>query len=147
MAKQIELLKEHHGYHAGHPWYYLLGGIVPTPKQIRAAASASNYRGYMAHNLYEIDKQPEPKRYGNLRKWRNKFKEDLKSDLSRYRVVVRELHKTRETQDWNVIPSCCDDVHTAMSLKHAHLYNDFAHLHFIDELLSKGGKQLDLFEL
>jgi len=77
-----------------------------------------------------------------LRKLQAKFKADLKSDLSRYRQVVRELHHQRKTNRIINIPVACSDVHTSMSLKNAHLYNDFAHLHFLDELLSK---QLDLF--
>jgi len=145
MARYVKPLDEHCGYYAGHPWYYLLGGNIPTPKQIQTEAVCSNYCGYKADDLCKIDLQSEPKRSENLRKWQAKFAEDLKSDLSIYRKVVRQLHQYRENQNWSVVPSCCDDVHAAMSLKHAHLYNDFAHLNFIDELLSKGGKQLDLF--
>lgn len=144
MAKQIKPLKKHHGYHAGHPWYYLLGGNIPTPKQIQAEAIISNYRGHAADTLRKIDERSEPKRSVNLRKWRHEFIEDLKSDLSHYRKVVRELNDYRETQDLDIVPSSCDDIHTAISLKYTHLYNDFAHLHFIDELLMG---QLDLFEL
>ena len=145
MAKHIEPLSECRGYRAGHPWYYLLGGDIPRPRQIQTDAIASDYCGYKVDDLRKIDQQSEPKRSAKLRKWQAKFKSDLKSDLSRYREVVRELHRYRESQDWDVVPSCCDDVHTAMSLKHAHLYNGFAHLHFLDELLSRGGNQLDLF--
>jgi len=83
-----------------------------------------------------------PKRSEKLRLLQTKFREDLKSDLSRYRKVVRELHHQRNTNRIINIPVACNDVHTSMSLKNAHLYNDFAHLHFLDELL---GKQLDLF--
>ena len=144
MAKHVKSLNEHRGYHAGHPWYYLLGGDIPRPKQIQADAVASSYCGYAVDDLRKIDEQPEPKRSENLRKWQVRFKDELKSDLSRYREVVRELHQYRQNQDWDVVPSCCNDVHTSMSLKYAHLYNGFAHLHFLDELL---GKQLDLFEL
>jgi len=142
MTKQVKPLNEHMGYCAGHPWYYLLGGDVPTPKQIQANAVASVYCGYAADDLHKIDKQSEPKRSANLHKWRAKFREDLKSDISIYREVVRELHQYRDSQDWNAKPLCCDDVHTSMSLKFAHLYNDFAHLNFLDELL---GGQMDLF--
>ena len=31
----------------------------------------------------------------------------------------------------------CSDIHTNMSLKHNHLYDDFAHLVYIDDLLSQ----------
>jgi len=142
MTKQFKPLKDHRSYHARHPWYYLLGGDVPTPKQIQANAIASDYCGYKADDIRKLDKQSEPKRSDNLRKWQAKFREDLKFDISIYREVVRELHQYRESQDFNDIPPCCDDIHTSMSLKFAHLYNDFAHLNFLDELL---GGQMDLF--
>jgi len=142
MAKYVKSLNEHRGYHAGHPWYYLLGGDVLTPKQIQAEAIASDYCGYKADDLRKIDNQLEPKRSDSLRKWQAKFKADLKSDLSIYREVARELRHEREINPLKEIPVSCSGVHTAMSLKHAHLYNDFAHLHFLDELL---GRQLDLF--
>lgn len=140
--KNVKPLKEHEGRTSGHPWYYLLGGIVPTPKQIQAEAIASDYRGYMADDIRQIDKMSEPKRSEKLRSLQAKFREDLKSDLSRYREVVRELNHHRKTDRIINTPVSCSDVHTSMSLKNAHLYNDFAHLHFLDELL---GKQLDLF--
>jgi len=38
--------------------------------------------------------------------------------------------------------TACTDIHTGISLKHNHLYNDFAHLLTLDNLLSK---QPDLF--
>ena len=142
MAKHVKPLEEHQGRHAGHPWYYLLGGVVPTPKQIQAEAVASDYCGYMADDIRQIDKMSEPKRSDKLRKLQTKFKADLRDDLSRYREVVRELHCERKTNPLRDIPVSCNDVHTAMSLKNAHLYNDFAHLHFLDELL---GRQMDLF--
>ena len=37
----------------------------------------------------------------------------------------------------------CNDIHTALSLKHNHLVNNFAHLITLDELLTK---QMDLFD-
>ena len=142
MTKHVKPLKHHRSYHAGHPWYYLLGGDAPTPKQIQANAIASDYCGYKADDLRKIDQQSEPKRSANLHKWQSKFREDLKSDISIYREVVRELHQYRGSQDSDANPSCCHEVHTSMSLKFAHLYNDFAHLNFLDELL---GGQMDLF--
>jgi len=141
--KTVKPLQEREGYASGHPWYYLRGGTVPTPKQIQAEAIASDYCGYMADDIRKIDKMSEPRRSEKLRELQTKFKADLVSDLSRYRKVVRELHHQRKTNRIIDVPVCCSDVHTAMSLKNAHLYNDFAHLHFIEGLL---GKQLDLFE-
>lgn len=63
----------------------------------------------------------------------------LRSDLSRYRRVVFLLHEHRkETSEIT-----CAEVHTSVSLKHNHIYNELAHLAWIDDLLSV---QLDLFE-
>jgi len=38
----------------------------------------------------------------------------------------------------------CHDIHTAMGLKHAHLYNDFAHLIYLENLPDQ---QQDLFSI
>jgi len=37
----------------------------------------------------------------------------------------------------------CDDIHVSMSLKHAHIYNGFAHLNTLDNLPNR---QCDFFE-
>jgi len=133
------------GYHAGHPWYYLLGGAVPTLKQIRNEAVGSGYRGYMAEDIDAAAKRAEPKRSEELRKIRAKVLDDLRSDISRYRQVTFKLHTHRRISAVceNDIISC-DDIHTAMSLKHAHIYNGFAHLNTLDNLSEQQG---DLFEL
>ena len=117
MAKHVKPLKEHQGRHSGHPWYYLLGGVVPTPKQIRAEAVASDYCGYMSDDIRQIDRMSEPRRSEKLRKLQTKFKTDLARDLSIYREVVRRLRHERRTNPLREFPTCCDDVHTAMSLK------------------------------
>jgi len=114
------------------------------PKQLQAAANASDYRGYMAEDLRKLDNMAEPKRSEALRHWQSKFYGDLKDDLSCYREVVRELRQHREDNPLTDSPVCCDDVHTSMSLKVAHLSNDFAHLILLDDML---GKQRDLFDL
>ena len=44
------------GYNFGHPWYYVLGGEILSPKQIRADVSAGNYQGYMAEEINAVDK-------------------------------------------------------------------------------------------
>ena len=115
------------GYHAGHPWYYLLGGVVPTPKQIRNEVVGSGYRGYMAEDIDIAAKRAEPKRSEALRnKIRAKVLDGLRSDISRYRQVAFKLHehpRISATCGKEVIS--CDNIHTAMSLKHAHIYNGF----------------------
>ena len=85
----------------------------------------------------------EPKRSTVLRGMRDKFRADLARDLSRYRECVRELRRT----DWELPDGSkamsCGEIHTALSLKHNHMVNNFGHLIYLDELLSK---QMDLFD-
>ncbi|MEM7147754.1 MAG: hypothetical protein AAF591_21805 [Verrucomicrobiota bacterium] len=64
------------------------------------------------------------------------------NDVSEYREVVRELHRYRKTEVTQGKPEFAD-VHCDVSLKHNHLYNDFAHLIRLEELLSY---QPDLFD-
>ena len=136
-------LKKHGGYQAGHPWYYLLGGDIPTPRQILNSVKLGDYRGYAEADITAADQKHEPKRSEELRKFQQKFKEDLWRDISRYREVVRELCKEREQDPQKEPFQSCNDVHTAMSLKFSHLVNDFAHLVHLDDLLSR---QADLFD-
>lgn len=131
---------EHCGYSLGHPWYYLLGGRVLTPKQILEHVKHGGYQGYARDDIAAADAKPEPRRSSALRGYRDRFTDDLRRDLSVYRREVRELNRYRETQDFDVIPTSCDGIHTAMSLKTAHLINNFAHLIYLDELLSKQGE-------
>lgn len=134
----------HGGYQAGHPWYYYLGGRIPRLKEIRDAAIHSGYRGYMAERIDTLDALPEPRRSQELRALRAIVRGEVSGDIRRYRVVVRQLRFYRHEQATTSPRHSCDDVHTAMSLKYAHIYNGFAHLHVLDTLL---GKQLDLFAL
>lgn len=144
MAKSFKPLLKHCGYSAGHPWYYVLGGDIPTLKQIQAQVIASGYRGYLAEDLRQIDSMSEPKRSEKLRNWQSVFRKDLKEDISQYRKMVRDLRQDCIDHVEQEKPTDCRDIHVSMSLKNSHLSNDFAHLHFLDELL---GKQLDLFAL
>lgn len=130
------------GHSCGHPWYYLLGGPVLTVKQIKAKAEASEYRGYLENEIRALDMRPEPKRSELLRQFQEEFRTELAENISGYRKAVRELRQHRDNHPDAPIPTSCDDIHTTMSLKFAHLTNDFAHLAFLEELL---GKQGDLF--
>jgi hypothetical protein len=60
-------------------------------------------------------------------------------DFAGYRRVVHELRRHR----LEVTCEECHEAQTAVSLRHNHLFNDLAHLAWIDELLAI---QLDLFE-
>ena len=134
---------EHEGYSPGHPWYYFLGGKPLMPRQILEATRASGYEGYAREEIKAADRLPEPKRSQKLRALRKRFEADLWRDISRYRECVRKLNNG----DWLALDRdkvmVCNDIHTALSLKHNHLVNNFAHLIMLDELLTK---QMDLFD-
>lgn len=131
-------------YLPGHPWYYLLGGPVLMPSAIREAASRSTYHGYRAADIDKVDAMQEPKRSAALRAIREEVLAELRRDLSRYREVACKLRRYRRETAHEPFPDISADVHTAISLKHNHLYNDFAHLLRLDALLSR---QRDLFDL
>jgi hypothetical protein len=130
------------GYRPGHPWYYYLGGAPLSLKRIRENVRASGYRGYLAEDIAAIDRKAEPQRSAELRRLRTRFMADLKNDVSRYRQVVRNLSRYRQSGQSDCTFAICNDVHVAISLKHNHLYNDFGHLILLDDLLNRQG---DLF--
>ena len=135
---------EHEGYCPGHPWYYFLGGRPRRPREILEATRQCGYQGYAREDIKAADTMAEPKRSKVLRGMRDKFRADLARDLSRYRECVRELRRTGwELPDGSKAMSC-GEIHTALSLKHNHMVNNFGHLIYLDELLSK---QMDLFDL
>lgn len=130
------------GYSPGHPWYYKQGGIVHKPKQILAAVKYNRYRGYMEEDIKQADAMCEPRRSAALRLLRKTVTQSLNANLEIYREVACNLRRCRSDEKQEPQP-ICSDVHTSMSLKYNHLYNDFAHLVYIDELLSH---QPDLFD-
>ncbi len=135
---------EHEGYDPGHPWYYFLGGRPKRLREILEATRACGYQGYARQDIAAADAMAEPKRSETLRAMRAKFEAGLRRDISRYRECVRELRRT----DWQLPQSGAAtaslDIHTALSLKHNHIANNFGHLIYLDELLTQ---QRDLFDL
>ncbi|MEP0708844.1 MAG: hypothetical protein ABJL17_06815 [Parvibaculum sp.] len=129
-------------YSPGHPWFYVLGGTPLRPKQIAAQVRIRGYRGYGQHEVEKAARKAEPIRSSALRAIRADVREALFSDLSVYRRVVRTLREFRAAQA--DAPAAFADVHQSVSLKHNHLYNDFARLIWLDELLTE---QRDLFDL
>ena len=129
------------GYHAGHPWYYRLGGAIPSPKQIKADVESEAYRGYLAGDIDEAAAKSEPQRSESLRALREQVLEDLRKDLSRYRECAQELRRFRRAGEQDDRPLTCN-VYTAISLKTSHLTNGFANLRTIDDALTVQG---DLF--
>jgi len=116
----------------------VLGGEILSPKQIRAEVSAGNYQGYMAEEINAIDNKPEPHRSEALRAFKAKFLKDLAEDISRYRQIACAIRRDRAENSVFIEPDSCADI----SLKYAHIYNDFAHLNCIEDLLAQQG---DLF--
>ena len=137
-------MKNETGYQPGHPWYYKIGGAVPKPKAILAAVKTSGYQGCKRDYISLADNRHEPARSSDLRLLRLSVLNDFQAHLRLYREYARKLRDYRQmgTAEQEAQP-ICSDIHTSMSLKYNHLYNDFAHLVFIDELLSK---QMDLFD-
>lgn len=131
-----------HGYSPGHPSYYVLGGAVVLPNAIRAEVQNSDYEGYRSSDIHQLADKPEPQRSQAINKMRKKIIEDLRRDLSRYRECARELQRYRASKADDAQPICAD-IHTALSLKHSHIYNELANLKTLDSLPKQG----DLFDL
>ncbi|WP_217805722.1 hypothetical protein [Roseovarius sp. A-2] len=113
------------------------------PKVIRFEVRLAGYKGYRREEILSAASKPEPQRSRLLRKIREEVRQSLKQNISIYREVARELHAYRKAHAGEPVPNCSDSVHTAMSLKYAHIYNDFAHL----DLLGSLPQQVDLFDL
>lgn len=127
-------------YNTGHPWYYYLGGAVLSPKQIRENTKYSQYKGYLREDIAKADRYNEPKRSAALRELQKSCQQHLLADLCVYRQLALKLHHWRQSHDIHTTGSACADIHTNISLKHNHLVNDFAHLIYLDELLSQQGE-------
>lgn len=130
-------------YGTGHPWYYVLGGPVLKPRKIIERIKERKYQGYMADDIITADRKPEPQRSEALRAIKDKAIRSYRRDLSCYRELACELRKYRQRHALTIDIHVCENIHTNISLKHNHLYNDFAHLILLDELLSR---QPDLFD-
>lgn len=129
------------GYSYGHPWYYIKGGDILSAEEIEANAIASTYRGYMPDDLDRLDALAEPRRSQELRALRGKFRIQLDRDLSRYLEIAVQIAEMREAGDAEALKG--SGLPTAISLKHNHLYNDYAILNEIAVMLKQ---QADLFD-
>ncbi|KZL16527.1 hypothetical protein [Pseudovibrio sp. Ad26] len=132
------------GYAPSHPWFYHTGGKPLYPKQIKRCVMASGYRGYLAGEIERIDQSAEPKRTHELRAIKATALTELKRDLSRYREAVCELRQGAVFYDRRDPYRSIGDYCVSASLKHNHIYNGFAILNYVDELLTH---QKDLFDL
>ena len=118
----------HHGYNAGHPWFYVLGGEIPSIKAIRSEVLESSYQGYLAEDILEKNGLIEPRRSKMLESLRGKIMAELSRDIERYRHVACELRHLRQQPTLAIPIRVCTDVHTAISLKFNNIYNGFANL-------------------
>lgn len=121
-----------HGYDPGHPWFYVLGGPVLPLRMIRAQVQNSGYKGYR-NEIEKAARKPEPKRSALLTEIHAQVLQELKRDISGYRSAARTLSLYRKRTDLPEKPQC-EGVHVAISLKHNHIFNDFAHLIQIEQL-------------
>ena len=94
--------------------------------------------------LLEADRKPEPKRTQALRQIKAQVLVGLRKDISGYRQYASWLRQYRQKHELSETAPSCEGVHVAISLKYCHIYNDLAHLHTLDHLLSAQG---DLFGL
>jgi hypothetical protein len=140
--ERTNLEARRNAYGPGHPWFYVLGGNPLYPRQIMEAAECAAYRGCLAPEIDRIDSLKEPRRSTALRSMRDKALADYRVDLSRYREVALILRRYRSDKIGNDEPAC-SDIHVAISLKHNHLFNDFAHLRVLGQMLDR---QRDLFD-
>jgi len=115
--------------------YYILGGPTLRPKQIMRDVKLSGYKIFMEDQIEAADHKQEPQRSEYLRLIRQKVLKEFRRNLSSYRALAYELHCDRQKN--GLVKSSCEYIHTNMSLKHNHLYNDFARLIKLDELLSR----------
>ncbi|EFL89428.1 conserved hypothetical protein [Ahrensia sp. R2A130] len=120
----------------------MLGGKIPTLKAIQAHAKAMNYGGYAAEDIAKAANKAEPQRTAALNAYKDKFKADLKRDISRYRECVRILNAWRKAGVDQENPTSCADIHVSVGLKFSHMINVFAHLHLLEGLYT----QRDLFD-
>jgi hypothetical protein len=128
-------------YSSGHPWYYVLGGKPLFPSQIKARINLETYPDLMVEDILKASKMAEPKRSERLRAIRLKTRASLSTDLNRYLECVRDLKNLRVSTPLDADPKC-EDIHQSMSLKHNHIYNDYAQLMICESHLAK---QADLF--
>jgi hypothetical protein len=98
--------------------------------------------GYRDDEFSKLAHQPEPNRSAEIRETQETVKVELRKDIARYRQCAFELHRYRETQDFSDELSSCDEVHTNLSLKVAHMINGFAHLNQLESM----DRQTDLFD-
>lgn len=128
-------------YPPSHSWHYVLGGSVRTPKQILKDVKTSNFQSYKKAEFDQASKLAEPERSAKLRQLTDHVKGELQRDLSCYREVALRLRRDRLRDHGKSAVAVCSDLNVSVSLKHNHIYNNFAHPIYL-ESLDKGQKEL-----
>ena len=90
-----------------------------------------------------IDEKAEPLRSEELRALKKQIRDMLFQDISKYRAYGRVVKTIRRENNEMPEFSIANCPYIALSLKHSHIYNNLAHLHFVNKLLLK---QPDLFD-
>jgi len=129
----------HEGYDPTHPWYYFLGGPIPSLKQIRAYAEGAEFQGYRRDEILALKNMTEPRRSQQHRQILEGTVEALSKDIKRYRECVRELRI--EQRHCTPTDGGCRDIDVSMGLKVAHIFNGFSNL----KMLQEAPQQFDLF--
>lgn len=131
----------HESYNSAHPCYYKFGGLVLFPSEIKSSVDLESYPDLMVEEILAASSMAEPKRSERLRGLRQAMRQELSRNLAIYLDRVRALKARRLDPDPPAqhVSSC---VYVAMSLKHNHIYNDYARLMICEQHLSK---QRDFF--
>ncbi|CAE7394299.1 unnamed protein product, partial [Symbiodinium microadriaticum] len=124
-------LEWENGYKPTHPWYYVLGGAIPTPRQIKSYGLVTGLPDFMLENVIAANNKPEPQRSAELQLLRQKALKRLRQHLSRYRQVASALRAHRLTENGD---PAFDEKHSDIAFKFTHTCIAFAVLQTIDKL-------------
>lgn len=129
-------------YSPGHCWYYRLKGAVLSLKEILATVKSSGYESiYKAKFMRDNEKDD---RTIKLLEHKKDSTNRIKDDISAYRKYCFYYHKLKEV-DPNDMESHMD-LCVSLSLKYCHIYNRFADLILLDNLLNGSDSgQSDMF--
>ena len=125
-------------YSVGSTWFFHLGGEPPYIKSILADVKKRGYKGAFREDIEKADAHAN--RAVKLPLLFDEYKDELKGDIASYRKYRCQLFKYRSIGGEGDIDFC-----TNLSCKYSHIYNQLAHLIYIDSLLNKSGSQMDIF--
>ena len=139
-------MADHMGYDSGHPWYWYLGGAIPTVEDIRKEAEKSA-RGYLQYEIEKLATKPEPRRSRDIQKMREDVEEGLKRSLKQYSHYCNRVRYRRRWQgpweDQNM--DIWREPNQNACLVHNHLHNAYGNLAHLDQIGRASNEQLTLF--